>query len=155
MDAIWILRGRWFGGVGGFLNFFFFTLHNFFSFFFQAQRCLRLALPHYFRPAGKKPIWGLLSPCPAVKAYLRAPCWRSAVLVVTRETGCCCCWAAGLAGHTDRRGEQGRREITCLILQTKWISRQCQSVFWSKRSNRLWFYHRRRLTPVLSDLCLL
>lgn len=99
----------------------------------------------------KKPIWGFLAHVlqwePISHHLLKL---SSAVPAVTRET------LGHRTGQTE--GEQGRREITCLVSQTKWTSWQCQSL--SKRSQCLVLPRqgsatRLRLTPELSDASLL
>lgn len=109
---------------------FFITIYLFFLiyvvsslFFFQARRDLG-GFPSLPLLSGrKKANFGGPIPRPAVKAHLSAPCWRSARLSWMSPGRPCCSWAAGLGRQS---GEQGRREITCLVLQTKWTSRQCQ-----------------------------
>lgn len=75
----------WFGCWGTDIFVYFFNLLHFFAFFHSdtevSQGFCKLALLHLFWSAGKKPIWGLPSPRPAVKVHLTLLCWRSAALV--------------------------------------------------------------------------
>lgn len=87
-------------------------------FFFQAQSRLRVSPAFPFWLAGEKPIWGLPSPCPAVKAHLSPPCWRSAQLSWLSPGKLCCRWATGLARHRDRGESKGEGKLHA------WVCRQ-------------------------------